>query len=674
MSWILSFVLSLLLGTCIFFITHRKDKILVKPTLALLFGVLRGLVAAIITLLICNPIWISKSTIEEKPNVVLMLDNSTSMLHHFNNDTQALRSTWQRIFDELSEKYDVDVLDLKANNINLNGKFDWANETNLSVAIDLLAKKNKVRKIDEAILVSDGISNLGVDATSYLDYLNFPLNTLVIGDTTTPLDIAVNNILFNKSVSLGADFEVIVDIGAYKSSGENVEVQILHQDKIITKSNRKINSSSEVVTLPFILNANNKGFQHYQVKVLPLEGERNIANNSQEFILEVIDESIKVSIISSRTHPDVGAIQNLLSHNSRFEVRVVKGINDAKLLDADVIIAHQPNVEHVRQLRHLDKPIWFIIGVHSQANIYGQIGLKQNGNINGHVDILNSLNSNFSSFQIDDKAPDVLSQLPPMQGLFVDISNGSEILLYQKIGSVTTQKPLWFFEKQQKYTDAFLVGEGLWRWKLYEYKINKNNDVLNSLITQTILHIKSANLNKKFKINIDKNNYNDFEYVNVYATYRDKQGELSNLPEVKISLLKNDTMQSSDAMDRIANSYKKAMGLLDEGIYTIKAELRDKNEVYKDAITFNVKAMDLESYRTHADYFLMSQLANLTGGRVGVVKDIDNWLNSCLVSENLKVKLKEQIKEKTLIDSKIIFFIILLLMSIDWVLRKYNNM
>ena len=59
-------------------------------------------------------------------------------------------------------------------------------------------------------------------------------------------------------------------------------------------------------------NSSNKlGENFYKVTVSSSLTEQNLINNTKEFSLNVLDNSINISIVSSLSHPDIGALKEL---------------------------------------------------------------------------------------------------------------------------------------------------------------------------------------------------------------------------------------------------------------------------------------------------------------------------------------------------------------------------
>ena len=68
------------------------------------------------------------------------------------------------------------------------------------------------------------------------------------------------------------------------------------------------------------------------------------------------------------------------------------------------------------------------------------------------------------------------------------MANNCVVLLYKKIGSLNTEHPILFFVENE-YKAAYLLGEGLWRWRLNDTYLNDNNLLFNEFISQIIQYL-----------------------------------------------------------------------------------------------------------------------------------------------------------------------------------------
>lgn len=69
----------------------------------------------------------------------------------------------------------------------------------------------------------------------------------------------------------------------------------------------------------------------------------------------------------------------------------------------------------------------------------------------------------------------------------------------------------------------------------------------------------------------------------------------------------------------------------------------------------------------------MRTLAQQSGGKTYTVQNLESIADAIQKDENIQSILFENTKTQPLIDWKILFGIILLLLSAEWIIRKYNG-
>ena len=194
-STLLLLFLSVLLAVGLsYFQYYYKAKSQSKTRLLLAF--LRFLAVFGLLLLLINPI-ISKSTYETtKTPLPIVVDNSSSIVDLKANETAKEVYTKLASNKELKDKFDIQSYSFdsefkSADTFDFKGK-----QTNIDAVAKNLNTINKNQKYP-TVLISDGNQTTGSDFIFSFNPSNkvFPL---VVGDTTTYLDLKINQINVNK--------------------------------------------------------------------------------------------------------------------------------------------------------------------------------------------------------------------------------------------------------------------------------------------------------------------------------------------------------------------------------------------------------------------------------------------------------------------------------------------
>ena len=133
-----------------------------------------------------------------------------------------------------------------------------------------------------------------------------------------------------------------------------------------------------------------------------------------------------------------------------------------------------------------------------------QLKLLQSTNTN---DATGLVNGNFTSFTLNDGLASELKKYPPVTVPFGEFNSGtgSEVLLKQRIGSVETDYPLLVFNENLGAKSAVFVGDGLWRWRMYNFLQNENHNLFNEVVNKTINYLALKADKRKFRVQVSKN-------------------------------------------------------------------------------------------------------------------------------------------------------------------------
>src|SRR5690606_30525867 len=124
---------------------------------------------------------------------------------------------------------------------------------------------------------------------------------------------------------------------------------------------------------------------------------------------------------------------------------------------------------------------------------------------------------------VSEEVADFIRNLAPLTGpLGKYSSNGNlQYLLSQRIGNSNTSQPLLGFIKRDNLNNAILTGEGIWRWRLENYKRAENFNAFDELITKTVQYLSIKEDKRKFKAYPSKNRFGQDENIFLNAELYD---------------------------------------------------------------------------------------------------------------------------------------------------------
>ena len=243
------------------------------------------------------------------------------------------------------------------------------------------------------------------------------------------------------------------------------------------------------------------------------------------------------------------------------------------------------------------------------------------------------------------------------------------MLFFQKIGSLTTSKPLITFSSNFDSKYAVITGEGIWRWRLTDYLNNDSHKAFNEIITKTVQYL-SLKVNKSFFIVNCENNFSENQAVEMEAEIYNKSYEPVTDAEVSIVIKNSENKKFPFTFSSRANAHYLNAGTFPPGKYRYIAKVKVGNNIYRENGFFNVIDINIESINTVANHHLLYSIANKHNGKMFYAKQLDDLKNALQQREDITTVSYSQKSFRELIDIKLFFFIILTFLSVEWFIRK----
>lgn len=635
-----------------------------------------------LTLLLFGPLIRQIKNTKEPPSIVFAIDNSQSIteiedsasIQKLNREILSLKDDFE------SQGYLTEVRNLDGVQTEDNLSFS-GNSSNINEMLRGIQNDYESRNLSNVLLFSDGLYNLGTNP-AFHPY-NFNIQTIGLGDTTLRPDLNLNALLYNKIAYQGNKFPVVAELFSYNLVGETINIQIAHGGTIIERRSIKITNQNQYDQIEILLDANESGMQRYSVRALPVDGEFITSNNFKEAYIDIIDGKQKILMVATAPHPDIKAIKSALESNKNYEmITYIQGINEYQEDKYDAIILHQVpdrrrKYQNILQKIRTEKiPTFFIYGNQSDLNSFNEM--------NGAVRILPislqkdqvfpMFNTAFGKFLYSQENVTTINEFTPATVPFANyaVQTQAEILLYQKVGKVNTQKPLLLIQKSNDWTSAVMLGEGMWNWRLQEYARNQNHNAFDEMISKIIQFLSTKEDKRRFKVYTLKNEYLNSETV-VFETevyneiYEPTFGH-------KIDLQLTDDQNTNNGYSYVTSQQNSTYHIngLSNGVYNYRATstINGKNEVATGS--FTIQDLQIETTNLTADHNLLRNVATQNGGEFYEKYQLD-LLRNDLLGEEQVFKIYSSENYLSIINMKWGFFILIIFVSVEWFLRKFNG-
>ncbi len=681
-----TFIACILLGCLYAWVLYRKNNKLTK-NLKYILTILRLVVVTLISYLLFAPLFKQISYTLEKPIIVIANDNSISVsqLKPSNFNQKKYEEDLQHLADKLSEKYDVKTYSFSDS---VKQGFDFSGKGKLSNGSALINRLNDEllnRNVGAVIIASDGIFNRGGNPLYDLNKIKAPVYSIAMGDTIAKKDVLIANVNYNNLVYLDNEFTLDIQVQAYESKGENAQLSISANGNKIESQTVAINSNSFVQDIKIKLKASKIGIQKYTITVAPLDNEITTKNNTQTIFVEVIDTRQKVLLAASSPHPDLTTIKQAIELNKHYEVTLALAdeLDNVDINTYNLAILYQlpanGNVSSsfLTKIKNSKTSLWYVIGAQSNLAAFNQhqkvlTFSKTNGALQ---EVFPYTAPNFTMFNLDNTSLKQLNDYDPLQMPFGNLSiNGNyTAVLNQRIGKVSTQSPLWFFMEDNGKKIGFLIGEGIWKWKLEEAKKEQSFPLLNELISKTVQYLSVKDDKRKFKVYTSKNTYEENETIILNATLYNDAYEAVNTSDIKVQFKNEEGKVFNYTFSKIGTTYQLNAGTLPQGNYTYVASTNLGGKSYIANGAFFVSALIVEYQQTTANHQLLNTMSQQTNGKMVMPFNLLSIADDLEKNELIKTISYEDRKYEELINFKWIFALILLLLSMEWFLRKRNG-
>ncbi|MCO6498920.1 MAG: hypothetical protein J5I47_00900 [Vicingus serpentipes] len=642
---------------------------------------MRCLLVTVLSFLLLSPFIKTLFNKVEKPVIIIAQDNSTSIL--LNKDSAYYKEQYvydlQQFQENLEQDFEVKRYTF-GDEVRELGKLNYTEKlTNISHLFDEVNNKFYNRNVGALIIASDGIFNQGANPT-YSSSANFPIYSIALGDTTIPKDIVLKDIQYNKITFLGNQFPIEIYAEAKQLNGEKTRLTIVNNGKQVLVKDYNLTKDEISITENILLDAKEVGVQHYRIALSTVKGEISTINNVRDIYIEVLDGRQRILILGNAPHPDIKALKLSIESNENYEV-TTQYFNefDGNTTPYSLLIIYQiPNdiPNYVNTINEKSISTLYILG--------GQTAVQKLNTFNTGLSITNSKNkfdfvlpeviTSFPLFTLSEETQKAINSFPPLLIPFgkYQLSNNSYSLLNQKIGNVITEYPLMVFFQNQAKKIAVLSGEGIWKWRMYNYMKNSNHNAFDELINKTVQFLSVKEDKSKFRVITQAIFWENEEVILNAELYNDSY-ELINEPEIKISLVDEDKKEYDFVFNKTTKAYLLNTGMLPVGFYRYTAKVKLGTKEYVEQGKFQINPILLEANNTIANHQLMQNIATKHDGEMIYPSELKRLAEEIKKNKNITPIIYEENDLKELINLKWIFFLLLFLLSLEWFLRKRNG-
>ena len=666
----LAALITLLIVFYQYFYKSKRNRKLQIPLAALRFIGVFG-----VFLLLLNPSFTKTSLLTEKQDLIILLDDTYSI------KSVAAEEQILRLRDaltnneELTDKFDLFTYSFGLGLRNSDSLSFEEEATNISKA---LASVNSAFKGNTAsvVLLTDGNQTVGESYEFMGNAVNFPVNAMVVGDTTTYTDLKINQVNANRYAFLENTFPLEFFVSYQGEAPIRSTITIQLDGKTVFRETLELSGERNSKKIVTALQATSVGLKTLEITLDPIPGERNTYNNKRRLSIEVIDEKTRIGLVSEVMHPDLGALIKAIESNSQRSVALLgPTISKEELSEYNMLILYQPTPTFSGILQYVQEArvnTFTITGPNTNWNFLNraQKGIERT-NFNQTEDILAVLNPSFTLFDLSDFS---VTDFPPLEGSLGDIliTKPYESVLDQQIKGVVLRDPLLPILTDETGRHAYLFGENIWKWRLQSFRNDQNFENFDTFINKLILYLTTDQKRERLSVT-NELIYQGITEKKIKAAFFDATYVFNANAGLKVSLkgLNNDFVDERPLFLG-ESEYEVDINDLPAGEYSFTVSVNGTD--FTKNGRFSIEDFNLEQLFVSSDYKKLTQLAETSSGRLYFPDQIENLIED-LSSDSGYLPTQKSIENVvSLIDFRIILGIIILAFTAEWFIRKYNGL
>ena len=291
---------------------------------------------------------------------------------------------------------------------------------------------------------------------------------------------------------------------------------------------------------------------------------------------------------------------------------------------------------------------------------------------NQSENVVGILNQNYGAFAIDELD---FSDYRPLITLFgaLEILVPHDNILRQSIDGFETEAPLLATTEINGTRNAIFDGEGIWKWRAQSFIESKDYKEFDNFFGKVIQYLASNKRRSRLEVSYEIFYYNN-NAIRISAQYFDKNFVFNSNANLSILVKNKDTKQSSEYPLLLKkNYYEIDLSNLEVGEYVFKVSVNGESVLTRNG-AFTILDFNVEQQFLNADVAKLSRVARNTEGKNYYIYDASSLIDSLIKDDNFKQVEKSEEKIEPLIEWLYLLGLILLSLSTEWFLRKYNGL
>lgn len=536
-----------------------------------------------------------------------------------------------------------------------------------------------------------------------------PVFTVGFGDTTPPEDVRIKDVDYSSVVRVPSRSSIRATVSYTGSREKRAVLELTERGRVIFEQELTLSPAKNEITQEIPVNYRETGRREFTLSVDVDGYDAEKDNNSRDIVVEAKKAKAKILIVDLKPQWELHFLTDLLRRDQGYDFEVfslperqtttVDKIKDpesfvSSLGECDAVILASVDESFFtgeivgglkRFVRERGGGLLVLPGNESlfeRPRAWSRLGdiLPIRGTPPFRWDLQYTSvlpGAQSASNPITTHLLPLLSQTDwqersPLLGYYAGLSptNVGEVLLNVKGRGV----PAITYQTLGKGRVAVVSAGPLWRWKF----LSDNNSVYDEIMSRMMDVLSRGEETDRFVVSVKKNVFDAGERPVVFAElFNEKMQPVTNAPvSLEVSRIDNGgeetpLEQLSMRRDAAENTrFTAVVPPLPPGRYLVRgqADLPDRTITSK-AHEIQISKTSVEYRRVHQDRAALLGIALRTGGRYApsTVDDLVRYID-------LEPRQTQSMSEVTLRTSLLLFLLILVLLSAEWIIRKRSGM
>ncbi len=713
----LTIVIALVLLT-VSFLAYRRTTPPVSPRLRVFLTGLRVLSFLLIVFLLMDPRYVLRAKKSESAEIAVLVDRSASMSlpaasggaqDRFDAALSLARRLKQNVEDNngvYSEFYFSGAdLTTAVDSLDPGGQ-----GTDIRAALAEAFKRFEGRNLTGMVVVSDGVDT--EERLIRQAVPGVPVYTVGVGDTVAPEDVRIKDVDYNSVVRVPSQslIRATVDYTGGGGGAKQIRMRLMENGRVVFEKDTLIVGPGEEITQEIGVDFREEGRRNFVLDVDVRGYDAEPENNRREIVIEGEKAGVNVLVVDQRPAWELRFLSGFLRKDQTFDFDLVSVVAQHPSLDDARIVA--PG-DFVRRLREYDALVLisvergFINDPRAEAmkrfvrtEGKGLLVLPGSGSLFERPDAWNRLSDILpvranpplrfqNQYTIVRPGPQAMSnpmttrlvprlsqtdwqQRSPLLGHYSPVTPkpGAEILLETE----GTRAPAMVSFDTGGGRVALIAAGPIWRWGF----LAEDGSVYDDLMSRMLDFLARGGETERFVLKSKKNVYDSGETAILTAEiFNEKMQPVTGAPvRVEVSRVGGNGEVPLDiySMRREGSDnprFRVSLPPLPAGRYRLRGEADlPGRTIVSQPIDVSVSEVSVEFQRVDQDRNNLASIARKSGGMYVDAAGAER-LHARI---SLEPRVTDVTSEMSLRTSVIVFVSILVLLSIEWIIRKRVGM